>query len=124
MAKNLDLIHTVVYLNAHQISHLDGVWNAVVAKMAELGVAENLRAVRRLPDFEYCESPSGSLRGVIDWVTDLSPPVELHSSDAAVKAAAETQWAQDTDKLVMIHAVIAQRFSAAHYKPKVPRVEE
>lgn len=124
MARNLDLVHTVTYLNAHQISHLDAVWNAVLAKMAELGVAENLRAVRKLPDFEYCDCPSGSLRGIIDWVLDLSPPVELQSSDPVSKAAAETQWKQETDKLVMLHAVIAQRFSIAHYKPKVPRVEE
>ena len=124
MAKNLDLVHTITYLNAHQVSHLEGLWNAIVAKMSELAVPENLRAVRRLPDFEYCDSPSGSLRGVIDWVVDLSPPVELNSADPAVKAAAEAAWAADTDKLVMIHAVIAQRFSTAHYKPKVPRVEE
>lgn len=124
MAKHLNLAHTVCYLNSMPVSHLDGVWNAVQAKMAELGLVENRRSLRRLPEIEYAESPSGNLGGVTEWVRDLSPPVELTSADVATKTRATEEWTEQTDKLVMLQAVISERFSQARYKPKTPRIED
>lgn len=89
-----------------------------MAKMTELGVAENLRSIRKLK-IDNADSPCGNVAGIVEWIRTLAPPVNLESDQKAAAA-----WAEETQKLVMLHASIAQRYAIANYTPKADRVED
>lgn len=104
----LNLVAVVTYLWTIELARLDGLFQLITDKMAELNVSSNWKAVRRVKASIGQERPTGSLAAVTAWVRSLGP-------DATDDQKSDLQTLQ---------AVISQRFEWAGYVPKAPPVEE
>lgn len=104
MAKcHLNLEKACQFLQGMQVTRLDGVANAVSAKMEALEVKPNRKAHKAFPISAEEQLPGGNVRGLLRWI--------------------ETADNGDAESLQVLEAVISARLRAAGRQPKPNKVE-
>ncbi len=115
MARNLNLANIARWIHWAPPGDLDGVFQAAMAKLAELGLKIGRRS--HVTPANIPGDPSVNVRGVLQFIEACEPHVEKsddHPGDSAAEKAAKTE---DHNKLIALCATLQTRLNAAGYTP-------
>jgi hypothetical protein len=116
--KNCNLEGAIRFLQSCTCERLDGLHYECQRAMDRNGIKPAGRKEATRVELKANERPSGSIRGILDFVLSVSPPPTEGTTDAMKKEHAEA-----CDKIKQIDCCVRRTFDFHGYSPKEEAAE-